>query len=140
MRIAFGVIFITGIFGGFFAENVFALPVAHHHVISKDLDRTAVDEMYKSYISISNDRGDDNDEVISRVQQVYLDSPKISVSKNGKQQKTKQTAYLLVKSMSQRNKRYISYLTLCHFKICNMGRKRTSRYFHMIRQLDDNEA
>ncbi|XP_044269274.1 uncharacterized protein LOC123014294 isoform X2 [Tribolium madens] len=108
MRIAFGVIFITGIFGGFFAENVFALPVAHHHVISKDLDRTAVDEMYKSYISISNDRGDDNDEVISRVQQVYLDSPKISVSKNGKQQKTKQTAYLLVKSMSQRNKRYIS--------------------------------
>ncbi|XP_044269275.1 uncharacterized protein LOC123014294 isoform X3 [Tribolium madens] len=114
MRIAFGVIFITGIFGGFFAENVFALPVAHHHVISKDLDRTAVDEMYKSYISISNDRGDDNDEVISRVQQVYLDSPKISVSKND--------------------------LTLCHFKICNMGRKRTSRYFHMIRQLDDNEA
>ncbi|KYB28527.1 hypothetical protein TcasGA2_TC010529 [Tribolium castaneum] len=134
MRIAFGVIFVTGIFGGFFAENVFALPVARHHVITKDLD---LDEMYKSYTSISNDRDDYNDKVTSRV---YLDSPQISVSKNGKQQKTKQTAYLLVNTMSQRNKRYISYLTLCHFKICNMGRKRTSRYFHMIRQLDDNEA
>nr|XP_015833687.1 PREDICTED: uncharacterized protein LOC103314591 isoform X2 [Tribolium castaneum] len=85
----------------------------------------------------TNDRDDYNDKVTSRV---YLDSPQISVSKNGKQQKTKQTAYLLVNTMSQRNKRYISYLTLCHFKICNMGRKRTSRYFHMIRQLDDNEA
>nr|XP_008199226.1 PREDICTED: uncharacterized protein LOC103314591 isoform X3 [Tribolium castaneum] len=108
MRIAFGVIFVTGIFGGFFAENVFALPVARHHVITKDLD---LDEMYKSYTSISNDRDDYNDKVTSRV---YLDSPQISVSKND--------------------------LTLCHFKICNMGRKRTSRYFHMIRQLDDNEA
>ncbi|EFA01202.2 hypothetical protein TcasGA2_TC010529 [Tribolium castaneum] len=102
MRIAFGVIFVTGIFGGFFAENVFALPVARHHVITKDLD---LDEMYKSYTSISNDRDDYNDKVTSRV---YLDSPQISVSKNGKQQKTKQTAYLLVNTMSQRNKRYIS--------------------------------
>lgn len=29
----------------------------------------------------------------------------------------------------------VSDLTLCHFKICNMGRKRTTRYFHMIDEL-----
>ncbi|XP_068905261.1 uncharacterized protein CNMa isoform X1 [Tenebrio molitor] len=139
MRIAFGVIFVTGIFGGFFGDNASASPVHHHHVISKDLDDNTVDKMNKPYISISHDRADNSDkaDVITRVQKVFVDSPKSNVSKNGKQQKTKQTAYLLVKTMRQRNKRYISYLTLCHFKICNMGRKRTTRYFHMIRRLDN---
>ncbi|XP_068905268.1 uncharacterized protein CNMa isoform X2 [Tenebrio molitor] len=110
MRIAFGVIFVTGIFGGFFGDNASASPVHHHHVISKDLDDNTVDKMNKPYISISHDRADNSDkaDVITRVQKVFVDSPKSNVSKNGKQQKTKQTAYLLVKTMRQRNKRYIS--------------------------------
>ncbi|GLV43227.1 hypothetical protein CBL_14094 [Carabus blaptoides fortunei] len=29
----------------------------------------------------------------------------------------------------------VSDLTLCHFKICNMGRKRTTRYFHTVDEL-----
>jgi hypothetical protein len=71
MRIAFGVIFVTGIFGGFFGDNASASPVHHHHVISKDLDDTTADKMNKPYISISVsfttslvsfffDRGDDH--------------------------------------------------------------------------------
>ncbi|XP_068905271.1 uncharacterized protein CNMa isoform X3 [Tenebrio molitor] len=113
MRIAFGVIFVTGIFGGFFGDNASASPVHHHHVISKDLDDNTVDKMNKPYISISHDRADNSDkaDVITRVQKVFVDSPKSNVSKND--------------------------LTLCHFKICNMGRKRTTRYFHMIRRLDN---
>ncbi|RZC33768.1 uncharacterized protein BDFB_004800, partial [Asbolus verrucosus] len=98
MRIAVGVILVTGICGGY----VFALPVAHHHVISKDLDRT-VDQMYNSYISISNDRANDNNKVDVISQQMYLDAP----THTRRQQKTKKT-YLLVKSLRQRNKRYIS--------------------------------
>ncbi|KAK9686645.1 hypothetical protein QE152_g37034 [Popillia japonica] len=51
------------------------------------------------------------------------------------------TAYWLIKTMKQREKRYSSsYLTLCHFKICNMGRKRTTRYFHMIKSLQDDHT
>jgi hypothetical protein len=59
---------------------------------------------------LQHDRADNSDkaDVITRVQKVFVDSPKSNVSKNGKQQKTKQTAYLLVKTMRQRNKRYIS--------------------------------
>ncbi|CAH0546394.1 unnamed protein product [Brassicogethes aeneus] len=43
----------------------------------------------------------------------------------GRQQKIEERDYYLVKILNRRNKRYTkrsSYLTLCHFKICNMGR------------------
>ncbi|KAJ3663795.1 hypothetical protein Zmor_008020 [Zophobas morio] len=139
MRIAVEVVFVTGIFGGFFGDYIFALPV-ERHVIANGQGKSD-DEMYRSYVSISNDRASNNNEVdvLSRVQQVYIDTPTTTVGKNGKQPKTTK-AYLLVKTLRQRNKRYVSYLTLCHFKICNMGRKRTTRYFHMIRRQDDNES
>ncbi|XP_063925942.1 uncharacterized protein LOC135139572 isoform X2 [Zophobas morio] len=114
MRIAVEVVFVTGIFGGFFGDYIFALPV-ERHVIANGQGKSD-DEMYRSYVSISNDRASNNNEVdvLSRVQQVYIDTPTTTIGKND--------------------------LTLCHFKICNMGRKRTTRYFHMIRRQDDNES
>ncbi|XP_018320778.1 uncharacterized protein LOC108733911 isoform X2 [Agrilus planipennis] len=36
------------------------------------------------------------------------------------------------KAFSKKDKRYVNYLTLCHFKICNMGRKRTTQLLHVV--------
>lgn len=108
-------------------------------VLQKDLN--SVDEIYGSYFTISDDKmatGKDG-----KIPKMYLNKlttdPFKEISANF-QLNNRQETLLLVKTLRHRDKRQITYLTLCHFKICNMGRKRSTRYFHMIKTLNGNDA
>lgn len=107
---------------------------------SKDLSNS-IDEVYGSYYTLSGKKN----HALNSFQKQYLDKilaqqeAKLSnLMKPSKPEsgRVERTAYLHIKTQ-QKNKRYASYLTLCHFKICNMGRKRTTRYFHVISSLDN---
>ncbi|XP_018572120.1 uncharacterized protein LOC108911628 [Anoplophora glabripennis] len=106
-------------------------------VFQKGLSSDSVNEVYDSYYAISK-KNEENEEtnVIARVQRVDLNKIKYShiYDING-------DTYILVKAFRHRNKRFTSYHTLCPFKICNMGRKRTRtrRYIEPIRPVGDND-
>ncbi|KAF2885537.1 hypothetical protein ILUMI_20605 [Ignelater luminosus] len=112
---------------------------------SKDLSNS-VDEVYGSYFTLSDNRKDNNEVNNHPYSQPYLNkmiipppSPQQSedlAKSEPESRRVERTAYLHIQT-KQKDKRYASYLTLCHFKICNMGRKRTTRYFHVISSLDN---
>ncbi|XP_019866476.2 uncharacterized protein LOC109595540 [Aethina tumida] len=91
-----------------------------------DLGKTTTDRIQETY-SLAN-REEIREEkttsslFLNKLKEVY------KFDSLGRPQKIEERAYLLVKTLKHRNKRYSSYLTLCHFKICNMGRKRNTRY------------
>ncbi|KAF5304012.1 hypothetical protein FQA39_LY01797 [Lamprigera yunnana] len=96
------------------------------------------DEVYDSYLSVADDEKND----VNPPPEPYIDKL-IEESVNldnlvspEEPQRAGRTAFMHVQTQ-EKNKRYSSYLTLCHFKICNMGRKRTSKYVQVMRSLDN---
>ncbi|KAJ8919903.1 hypothetical protein NQ315_006432, partial [Exocentrus adspersus] len=93
------------------------------------------------FIFQNNNEEDEEMNVVRQVESVDLDKIQYSHSRffdviNGE-------SFVLVKTVRHRNKRFSSYLTLCPFKICSMGRKRlrSRRYIKPIRApAQDNEG
>ncbi|KAF5269982.1 hypothetical protein FQR65_LT05781 [Abscondita terminalis] len=113
-------------------------------ILYSDNLSNSVDEVYDTYMSLGDD---DKEEINPPPPEPYLnklieESVNLEnlVNPNADAQKMERTAFVHVQTQ-EKNKRYSSSpvldLTLCHFKICNMGRKRTTRYFQMMRSLDN---
>ncbi|XP_058830290.1 uncharacterized protein LOC131689310 [Topomyia yanbarensis] len=68
-----------------------------------------------------------DDSVSAILDELPVDSPVKSLNRLGRLQPTQK---LLSYQKSKDEKKSNHYMSLCHFKLCNMGRKRNTRFLH----------
>ncbi|KAK4876781.1 hypothetical protein RN001_009287 [Aquatica leii] len=108
-------------------------------ILYSDNLSNSVDEVYDTYLSVADDDKEDinpppPEPYLNKLIEETINLENLIHPEDA--QRVERTAFVHVQTQ-EKNKRYSSYLTLCHFKICNMGRKRTTRYFQMMRSLDN---
>ncbi|KAB0796387.1 hypothetical protein PPYR_10448 [Photinus pyralis] len=119
---------------------IFIVTVTHAYppgqFLYSDNLSNSVDEVYDSYLSVSDDDKDDVNPPPNSLLNQLIENENANLISPAETQRVEQTSIVHVQTR-EKNKRYSSYLTLCHFKICNMGRKRTTRYFQVMKTLDN---
>ncbi|XP_045461995.1 uncharacterized protein LOC123672064 [Harmonia axyridis] len=110
-------------------------PRVHPGYIIRSDSIGKIKEEYDAYIDLKDNEDDSNEyDILSEEERFISNGHQFGTDRDRELIQT----YILVKTLRQRNKRYSSYLTLCHFKICNMGKKRRTRFVHGMESSREN--